>query len=42
MRQLKKLIQLKEAEFVKDKAIWIQKYEMESNELHETRERLES
>ena len=31
----------KEAEFNKDKAIWVQKYELANSELIETRERLE-
>ena len=35
-------MQFKEAEFSKDKALWIQKHELCSDELMETRERLET
>ena len=42
MRQLKKLMWHKENEFSKDKAIWVQRNELLTTELEETRERLES
>jgi hypothetical protein len=38
---MKKQFQFKEAEFTKDKALWIQKYELTNLDLNETRERLE-
>jgi len=41
IRQLKKLMFHKESEFNKDKAVWIQKYEMANMDLIETRERMD-
>lgn len=42
IRQLKKHMHYKENEFNKDKAVWIQKYELCGRGLSETREQLES
>jgi hypothetical protein len=42
IRQLKKHMHFKENEFHKDKAVWVQNYELSSEGLKETRERLES
>ena len=42
IRQMKKMMQHKEQEFSKDKALWIQKYELSDRELIDTRSRMEN
>lgn len=42
VRNLRKALHYKELEYNKDKAVWVQNYELVSKELQETREQLEA